>query len=65
MRPNIVFAFADDWGRYASAYRNQPGKAPSMNSSKLPTSIESPKRAPSSLTHTFPLQAALPAEARY
>ena len=21
MRPNIVFAFADDWGRYASAYR--------------------------------------------
>ena len=19
-RPNIVFAFADDWGRYASAY---------------------------------------------
>ena len=23
MRPNIVFAFADDWGRYASAYRNQ------------------------------------------
>ena len=26
MRPNIVFAFADDWGRYASAYRNQPGE---------------------------------------
>jgi N-sulfoglucosamine sulfohydrolase len=25
LRPNIVFAFADDWGRYASAYRNQPG----------------------------------------
>ena len=21
MQPNIVFAFADDWGRYASAYR--------------------------------------------
>ena len=20
-RPNIVFLFADDWGRYASAYR--------------------------------------------
>ena len=20
-KPNIVFAFADDWGRYASAYR--------------------------------------------
>ena len=26
MRPNIVFAFADDWGRYASAYRGQPGE---------------------------------------
>ena len=25
LRPNIVFAFADDWGRYASAYaRHQP-----------------------------------------
>lgn len=21
MKPNIIFAFADDWGRYASAYR--------------------------------------------
>ena len=27
MRPNIVFAFADDWGRYASAYRNHPGES--------------------------------------
>jgi N-sulfoglucosamine sulfohydrolase len=27
MRPNIVFAFADDWGRYASAYRDQPGES--------------------------------------
>jgi len=27
LRPNIVFAFADDWGRYASAYRNQPGES--------------------------------------
>lgn len=25
MRPNIVFAFADDWGRYASAYRRFEG----------------------------------------
>ncbi|MCB9157039.1 MAG: sulfatase [Caldilineaceae bacterium] len=25
MRPNIVFAFADDWGRYASAYRPHEG----------------------------------------
>ena len=24
-RPNIVIAFADDWGRYASAYRDHPG----------------------------------------
>ena len=23
VRPNIVFAFADDWGRYASAYQDQ------------------------------------------
>lgn len=28
-RPNIVFAFADDWGRYASVYR-EPNK-PSIN----------------------------------
>ena len=25
MRPNILFAFADDWGRYASAYARQEG----------------------------------------
>lgn len=25
MKPNIVFAFADDWGRYASAYRQFEG----------------------------------------
>jgi len=24
-RPNIVFAFADDWGRYASAYAKADG----------------------------------------
>lgn len=30
MRPNIVFAFADDWGRYASAYRPHEG-ADSLN----------------------------------
>ena len=24
-RPNILFAFADDWGRYASAYRQIEG----------------------------------------
>ncbi len=28
MRPNIVFAFADDWGRYASAYRNASNPNP-------------------------------------
>ena len=28
-RPNIIFAFADDWGRYASAYR-EPGR-PTIN----------------------------------
>ena len=27
MKPNIVFAFADDWGRYASAYRGHPGES--------------------------------------
>ena len=26
MRPNIVFAFADDWGRYASAYAKYEGE---------------------------------------
>ena len=25
-RPNILFAFADDWGRYASAYREIEGE---------------------------------------
>ena len=24
IKPNIVFAFADDWGRYASAYQGRP-----------------------------------------
>lgn len=27
MQPNIVFAFADDWGRYASAYKNKAGES--------------------------------------
>ena len=27
LRPNIIFAFADDWGRYASAYRDRPGES--------------------------------------
>jgi len=27
-RPNILFAFADDWGRYASCYRAVPGASP-------------------------------------
>ncbi len=27
-RPNILFAFADDWGRYASVYRDLPGTSP-------------------------------------
>ena len=26
-RPNIVFAFADDWGRYAGAYAQHEGAA--------------------------------------
>ena len=25
MKPNIVFAFADDWGRYASIYSKYEG----------------------------------------
>ena len=29
-RPNILFAFADDWGRYASAYAKVDGR-PSPN----------------------------------
>ena len=29
-RPNILFAFADDWGRYASAYR-EIGRGPAVN----------------------------------
>ena len=30
MKPNIVFAFADDWGRYAGAYAEHEG-AGSLN----------------------------------
>lgn len=30
MKPNIVFAFADDWGRYASIYSRISGSSPSM-----------------------------------
>jgi hypothetical protein len=29
-KPNILFAFADDWGRYASAYARVDGR-PSAN----------------------------------
>ena len=29
-RPNILFAFADDWGRYASTYAKVDGR-PSAN----------------------------------
>ena len=31
-RPNILFCFADDWGRYASIYQNpsQPGMCDSV-----------------------------------
>lgn len=28
MQPNILFAFADDWGRYASCYADSPGASP-------------------------------------
>lgn len=37
-RPNIVFAFADDWGRYASAYADYEGP------NSLNALIESPPR---------------------
>jgi arylsulfatase A-like enzyme len=30
-RPNIVFCFADDWGRYAGAYAKVDGDRPSLN----------------------------------
>ena len=29
-RPNILFAFADDWGRYASAYAKTDGRPLSL-----------------------------------
>ena len=31
MRPNILFAFADDWGRYASIYKNIENASPLNN----------------------------------
>lgn len=30
-KPNILFCFADDWGRYASAYAAVDGERPSLN----------------------------------
>ena len=36
-RPNILFCFADDWGRYASIYQNpsQPGMCDVINTPTL------------------------------
>src|SRR6478609_2764934 len=39
-RPNIVFCFADDWGRYASAYAALDGK-PTANSVVKTPNIDS------------------------
>lgn len=35
-RPNILFAFADDWGRYASAYRGLDGRPTANDVVKTP-----------------------------
>ena len=35
IKPNIVFAFADDWGRYASAYKDQNSINEVTQSSRL------------------------------
>jgi len=35
--PNILFAFADDWGRYAGAYRGRPGASPLNDLISTPT----------------------------
>ena len=35
-RPNILFAFADDWGRYASAYREVDGEGSANDVIKTP-----------------------------
>jgi hypothetical protein len=39
-KPNIVFCFADDWGRYASAYTALDAK-PTGNSVVKPPNIDS------------------------
>ncbi len=36
-RPNIVFCFADDWGRYASAYRNDENDQTPNSAVSTPT----------------------------
>lgn len=36
-RPNILFAFADDWGRYASAYRSVDGPGSINDVAQTPT----------------------------
>ena len=36
-RPNILFAFADDWGRYASAYAQVDGNGTISDAVRTPT----------------------------
>ena len=36
-RPNILFAFADDWGKYASAYAKVEGRPSANTVVKTPT----------------------------
>mgnify|MGYP002632673236 CR=1 FL=1 len=51
-RPNIVFAFADDWGRYASAYR-QTDRAPSLNDCLDTPNFDRVAREGVLFTHAF------------
>lgn len=44
-RPNILFAFANDWGRYASAYARHQPPAICARLSERPTSTAWPKKA--------------------
>ena len=36
-RPNILFAFADDWGRHASAYAGLDGRPTASEVARTPT----------------------------
>ncbi len=62
-RPNFLFIFADDWGRFASAYAQLDGPGTPNDAVRTPHFADSPAKGSSSGTPSSPLPPALPAAA--